>query len=156
MNIAVKVTAASAASATPLDELNPASVERFDTNTHWEMFERLRREEPVHFTAESEFGPSRGPGGRSRRMCRSMCHRGSAAAAAHTCAARSLMRSPWLQRAPVTFVLVAVHGLPVDDFCRAFVAALFQHRHMACGTPRSKVWDRLARPQRAGHHCVTA
>ena len=84
-------------------------------------------------------GPSRGPGGRSRLMCRRMCHRGSAAAAAHTCAARSPMRSPRRQRALVTCVLVAVHGLLADEFCSAFLAASFRHRHMACGTPRRQV-----------------
>ena len=58
MNIAIKGKAAAAqADATPLDELNPAGVERFETDTHWQMFERLRREAPVHYTAKSEFGP---------------------------------------------------------------------------------------------------
>src|SRR5258708_5940332 len=65
MNIAVKVDAASQAAADaaaqayaiPLAELNPAKVERFQAGTIWPYFERLRREDPVHFTAESEFGP---------------------------------------------------------------------------------------------------
>src|SRR5579862_4713310 len=60
MNIAVKVDAAEAAAeayATPLAELNPAKVERFQNDTLWPVFERLRAEEPVHFTPESEFGP---------------------------------------------------------------------------------------------------
>src|ERR1700730_13396433 len=60
MNIAVKVDAAQAAAeayATPLAELNPAKVERFRDDTLWPVFERLRREDPVHFTPESEFGP---------------------------------------------------------------------------------------------------
>jgi len=30
---------------------------RFQDNTIWPVFERLRREDPVHFTPESEFGP---------------------------------------------------------------------------------------------------
>ncbi len=42
---------------TPLAELNPAKVERFKADTLWPIFERLRREDPVHFTPESEFGP---------------------------------------------------------------------------------------------------
>ncbi|MFI4935275.1 MAG: cytochrome P450 [Caulobacterales bacterium] len=60
MNIAVRVEAADAAAeayATPLAELNPAHVTRFQDDTIWPVFERLRREAPVHFTAESEFGP---------------------------------------------------------------------------------------------------
>ena len=42
---------------TPLAELNPAKVERFKADTLWPIFERLRREDPVHFTPQSEFGP---------------------------------------------------------------------------------------------------
>ena len=62
MNIAVKADAADAsgvaeAYATPLAELNPAKVQRFQDDTLWPVFERLRAEDPVHFTAESEFGP---------------------------------------------------------------------------------------------------
>ena len=60
MNIAVKVPAADAAAeiaATPLEQLNPAKVDRFYDDTIWPVFERLRREDPVHFTPESEFGP---------------------------------------------------------------------------------------------------
>ena len=43
--------------ATPLDELNPAQPALFQSNTMWPYFERLRKEDPVHFTAESEYGP---------------------------------------------------------------------------------------------------
>ncbi len=60
LNIAVKVEAADAtaeAYATPLAEINPAKVERFQADTVWPFFARLRREDPVHFTPESEFGP---------------------------------------------------------------------------------------------------
>ncbi len=60
MNIAVKIDAAEAAAeanALPLAELNPAKTERFQADTIWPVFERLRREDPVHFTAESVFGP---------------------------------------------------------------------------------------------------
>ena len=60
MNIATKVDAAEAAAeayATPLAELNPARVDRFQNDTLWPVFERLRAEDPVHFTPESEFGP---------------------------------------------------------------------------------------------------
>ena len=60
MNIAVKIQAADAAAeiaATPLAKLNPAKVDRFFDDTIWPVFERLRREDPVHFTPESEYGP---------------------------------------------------------------------------------------------------
>jgi len=61
MNIAVKVEAgadiAAEANTTPLAELNPAKVERFQNDSIWPVFERLRREDPVHFTADSEYGP---------------------------------------------------------------------------------------------------
>jgi cytochrome P450 len=59
MNIAVKVPAEAAAeiAATPLEDLNPARVDRFANDTIWPVFERLRREDPVHFTPDSEFGP---------------------------------------------------------------------------------------------------
>src|SRR5512143_3899280 len=29
----------------------------FQADAHWPMFERLRREDPVHYTPESQFGP---------------------------------------------------------------------------------------------------
>jgi cytochrome P450 len=61
MNIAVKAGAAEEVAAevyaTPLAELNPALAQRFQDDTIWPVFERLRREEPVHFTPDSEFGP---------------------------------------------------------------------------------------------------
>ncbi len=41
----------------PLSEINPARADRFQADTIWPYFERLRREDPVHFTPESEFGP---------------------------------------------------------------------------------------------------
>ncbi|MBL6938792.1 MAG: cytochrome P450 [Alphaproteobacteria bacterium] len=57
MNIAVKVETAEDIAAMPLEKLNPARVDRFANDTLWPVFERLRREDPVHFTPESEFGP---------------------------------------------------------------------------------------------------
>jgi cytochrome P450 len=41
----------------PLDRLDPAQPALFQADAHWPYFERLRKEDPVHFTAESEFGP---------------------------------------------------------------------------------------------------
>jgi cytochrome P450 len=43
--------------ATPLDKLDPGDPELFRTDALWPYFERLRREDPVHWCAESEFGP---------------------------------------------------------------------------------------------------
>ncbi|HEX3920282.1 MAG TPA: cytochrome P450 [Caulobacteraceae bacterium] len=60
MNIAVKVgpdAERDLAYAMPLEKINPAHVERFQNDTIWPYFERLRHEDPVHFTPESEFGP---------------------------------------------------------------------------------------------------
>jgi cytochrome P450 len=61
MNIAVKVDAAESAAAeayaAPLAELNPGNADRFQSGDIWPVFQRLRAEDPVHFTPESEFGP---------------------------------------------------------------------------------------------------
>ena len=42
---------------TPLDQFQVADIDHFVTDTHWPWFERLRAEDPVHYTADSEFGP---------------------------------------------------------------------------------------------------
>jgi len=42
--------------ATPLDQIDVSVGDRFAANTIWPFFERLRHEDPVHYTAESEFG----------------------------------------------------------------------------------------------------
>src|SRR5579863_5200465 len=59
MNIAVKPAAVqdSDAYSLPLEKLNPGNADRFRADTLWPVFERLRAEDPVHFTPESEFGP---------------------------------------------------------------------------------------------------
>ncbi|MFT6490350.1 MAG: hypothetical protein ACJAXQ_001131, partial [Parvibaculaceae bacterium] len=41
----------------PLDKIDPARADLFDSQAHWKYFERLRNEDPVHFCADSEFGP---------------------------------------------------------------------------------------------------
>ena len=41
----------------PLDKIDVSDSELFETDTHWGYFERLRKEDPVHYCAESEFGP---------------------------------------------------------------------------------------------------
>ena len=40
-----------------LEAIDVADAELYSTDTHWGFFERLRREAPVHFCAESDFGP---------------------------------------------------------------------------------------------------
>jgi cytochrome P450 len=45
------------AHSTPLDKIDVSIQDRFVTDTFWPFFERLRREDPVHYCADSEFGP---------------------------------------------------------------------------------------------------
>jgi cytochrome P450 len=42
---------------TPLSQINVAEPQLFKDNAHWPFFERLRKEDPVHYCGESEFGP---------------------------------------------------------------------------------------------------
>ena len=46
-----------AAYATSLDALDISDRDRFERDTIWPFFERLRHEDPVHYTANSEYGP---------------------------------------------------------------------------------------------------
>ena len=41
----------------PLAELDPAHPRLFESDAIWPYFQRLRAEAPVHYTAESQFGP---------------------------------------------------------------------------------------------------
>ena len=41
----------------PLELLNVAQPGLFRADAHWAYFERLRKEDPVHYCAESDFGP---------------------------------------------------------------------------------------------------
>src|ERR1700732_492040 len=43
--------------ATPLEDFDVGNPELFRSNTFWPYFERLRREDPVHFCRDSMFGP---------------------------------------------------------------------------------------------------
>ena len=45
------------ASKVPLDKIEIWNPDRFKTNTFWPYFARLRKEDPVHYTAESPMGP---------------------------------------------------------------------------------------------------
>jgi len=53
----IKDLAAEEAANTPLDKFDVSDPERFRSDTHWPFFARLRKEAPVHFCAESRFGP---------------------------------------------------------------------------------------------------
>ncbi len=41
----------------PLEELDPSKADLFLNQQHWAYFERLRKEDPVHFVDSEEFGP---------------------------------------------------------------------------------------------------
>jgi cytochrome P450 len=41
----------------PLEKIDVSDSELFETDKLWGYFERLRKEDPVHYCAESEFGP---------------------------------------------------------------------------------------------------
>ena len=56
-SVDIKAEARAQAYSIPLDKLDPAQSELFTQDAMWATFERLRREDPVHFTAESEYGP---------------------------------------------------------------------------------------------------
>jgi len=45
------------ASSILLEQFNPGDPELFHTDTFWPYFERLRREDPVHYCKDSMFGP---------------------------------------------------------------------------------------------------
>ena len=53
----LKEEAREQAYATPLELLNPAQPALFQADAMWPIFDRLRKEDPVHYTAEHEFGP---------------------------------------------------------------------------------------------------
>jgi cytochrome P450 len=42
---------------TPLADFDPSDPELFRSDTHWAYFDRLRREDPVHYCKDSMFGP---------------------------------------------------------------------------------------------------
>jgi cytochrome P450 len=54
---ALKAAAAERAYSIPLEEINPADPELFRTDTMWPYFERLRKEDPVHYFGPHKFGP---------------------------------------------------------------------------------------------------
>ena len=49
--------AAARAWSMPIEDINVADPELFRSNTFWPYFERLRKEDPVHYCKDHEFGP---------------------------------------------------------------------------------------------------
>src|ERR1700692_2738657 len=45
------------AAALPLEQFDPGNPELFRSDTFWPYFDRLRREDPVHYCKDSMFGP---------------------------------------------------------------------------------------------------
>ncbi|MFT7049166.1 MAG: cytochrome P450 [Halioglobus sp.] len=41
----------------PIEELDPSAAALFQQQQHWAYFERLRKEDPIHFVDSKEFGP---------------------------------------------------------------------------------------------------
>ena len=41
----------------PLSQIDVSKAELFESGEHWDYFARLRKEDPIHYCAESEFGP---------------------------------------------------------------------------------------------------
>ena len=41
----------------PLDQINPSDASLYQQDAQWPMFKRLREEDPVHYCANSDFGP---------------------------------------------------------------------------------------------------
>ena len=50
-------TTSSKAWSMPLSQIDVSKAELFERDEHWEYFARLRKEDPIHFCPESEFGP---------------------------------------------------------------------------------------------------
>jgi len=57
MPAAVRAEDGTYAYSVPLDQIDVSNPELFKNNTHWDFFRRLRREDPVHYCANSLFGP---------------------------------------------------------------------------------------------------
>ncbi len=54
---AVSASVQNSVNAVPIEEINVSNPALFQTNSIWAYFERLRREDPVHYCKESDFGP---------------------------------------------------------------------------------------------------
>jgi hypothetical protein len=54
---ALKGQAGADPSSIPLEKIDVSDPELYETDTHWGYFARLRKEDPVHYCAQSDFGP---------------------------------------------------------------------------------------------------
>jgi cytochrome P450 len=54
--VSIAPAASDAPETVPLSAINPGRADRFQEDTIWPVFERLRREDPIHLTEDSEFG----------------------------------------------------------------------------------------------------
>jgi len=50
-------TSTSEAWSMPLSQIDVSKAELFERQEHWEYFKRLRKEDPIHYCANSDFGP---------------------------------------------------------------------------------------------------
>jgi cytochrome P450 len=57
MSAAPQHARASSAWTMPLDQIDVSKAELYERGEHWDYFARLRRDDPVHFTPQSDFGP---------------------------------------------------------------------------------------------------
>ena len=57
MDANVQLDAIAEAASVPLDQLNIADPQRFADDTIWPFFARMRRDAPVHYCADSPYGP---------------------------------------------------------------------------------------------------
>ncbi len=57
MSVAPRAQTASDAWTMPLNKIDVSRAELYEADTHWDYFARLRRDDPIHFCSESEFGP---------------------------------------------------------------------------------------------------
>jgi cytochrome P450 len=57
MSAAFQTTGKSPAWSMPLSQIDVSKAELFERQEHWEYFKRLRKEDPIHYCANSDFGP---------------------------------------------------------------------------------------------------
>jgi cytochrome P450 len=56
-SVALRQEAHDRAFSLPLEEIDVSKVELFTSDTFWPYFDRLRRDDPVHYCAKSDYGP---------------------------------------------------------------------------------------------------
>ena len=56
-DVEVAQSAIERARSIPLNEIDVSHPDLWSTDSHWPYFERLRREDPVHYCRDSQYGP---------------------------------------------------------------------------------------------------